>query len=162
MIDKVKSALEGQPLLYIGRATDMLWMGFGKLVKIKNYKGLEDEKGEFAVHVQCPWRFVHQEKVVVGSRDIYMPRNGISDHEFDYEKRGLSIFDSICEAFNSEWIPLLVSEVCVDIFGTLKIIFANGLVFETFINSVTTDEYWRFINFQTKEHIVVFDNEQEN
>lgn len=148
--------ISGQSIFRIGRASDMLWIQFGKSIIVKNYKGIEVEKGEYAIHVQCPWRFCRQDKIILGSRDIFIPCNGVSEQEFNWDISGMSIFDNKCKTIN-EGIAPIVKEAKVDGLGTLKIIFDNELVFEAITDSKEEIEFWRFINNNTKEHIVVFE-----
>lgn len=149
--------IQNEPMFNLGRAADLLWIHFGKKIVVKNHRGVEVEKGEYAIHLQCPWRFVENSKLILGSRDIYVPREGIQDSEFNWDTFGMSIFDEKVKTFLEELTPIVVSNVTVDEIGTLKIQFENGLVFEAFPESSQISEYWRFINNKTKEHTVVFE-----
>lgn len=156
IIDNV-TKIEGQSMFCIGRAADMLWIQFGKRIFVKNRKGLEVEKGEYAIHVQCPWRFRQKGKIILGSRDVYIPSSNVSELDFNWETIGMSIFDKESEIINNKIAPINVEKVDMDMFGTLKIIFDNEVIFEAFTDSTEEVEFWRFINNNTKEHTVVFD-----
>ena len=149
--------IKNKPMFNIGRAADLLWIHFGQSIIVKNHRGFEVEKGDYAIHVQCPWRFIQDYKLILGSGDVYIPREGISDSEFDWNTFGMSIFDEKLKMIKSKNTPIVVEDVSIDEVGTLKIIFERGLVFETLPNSSVTVEYWIFINNRTKKHTVVFE-----
>lgn len=151
------SELENEVLNNFGRASDLLWIHFGEKLKIKNYKGIEVEKGSYGLHVQCPWRFLHHGKLILGNMDIYIPREGISESEFEWCEIGESVFDEKAQKIRLNLLPLKVEKVLVDSIGNLKIEFENELVFEAIPNSSVETEFWRFINNKTKEHMVIFE-----
>ena len=77
MNHKTREAIEyinlliGEPLSEIGRAANMLWMGFGKDVKTTNLKGQERTVSEYALHVQCAWRMIYKKEIIIGNNDFY-------------------------------------------------------------------------------------------
>ena len=154
---KTISELENEVFNSIGRSSDLLWIHFGEKIKTKNYKGIEVEKGSYGIHVQCPWRFLHCDKLILGNMDVYIPREGVSESEFDWCKIGESVFDENVQKIRQNVLPLKVEEVLIDSIGNLKIKFENELVFEANPNSSIKTEFWRFINNKTKEHMVIFE-----
>lgn len=154
---KTINELENEVFCNIGRASDLLWIHFGEMMKIKNYKGIEVEKGSYGIHVQCPWRFLHYGKLILGNKDIYIPREGVSESEFDWCEIGESVFDEKVQKIRQNLLPVKVKEVFLDSIGNFKIEFENKLVFEAIPNSSVETEFWRFINNKTKEHMVIFD-----
>lgn len=148
--------MQGEQMFGIGRAADLLWIQFGDKVKVTNRKGVEVEKGQFALHVLCPWRFTHNNRVLLGSRDIYIPRNGIAEEDFDCTTSGMSAFDEKVPVLES-MVPVKVIGLSVDAVGTVSIAFETGLKFEAFPDSACAKEFWRFINHKTGRHTVVFE-----
>ena len=92
-VESVIAPLVGMPLWDAGRAADLLWLAFGQRQTIKDFRGKPREAGEYALHVQCAWRFVLGEKVVAGNRDLYYPRGYKDPKEeipkgFDWDVQG--------------------------------------------------------------------------
>jgi hypothetical protein len=48
--------LRGLPLWSAGRAADMLWLSFGARRPAPTDRRPDREVGEWAVHLECPWR----------------------------------------------------------------------------------------------------------
>ena len=46
--------LINQPLLKMGRASDLCWILFGERILGEDKKGNTIEKGEYSLHLQCP------------------------------------------------------------------------------------------------------------
>lgn len=157
MSSDIFSELENEVFHDIGRASDLLWLHFGEKILIKNHRGFEREKGSFGIHVQCPWRFLHHGKLLLGNMDIYLSREGVSESEFDWFENGKSVFDEKVEKIKQYVLPIKIEKMIVDNVGNLKIIFKNELVFEAMPNSSVEMEFWRFINNKTREHIVFFE-----
>jgi len=65
--------IEGELLREIGRAADMCWISFGKTIKVKDYRGDEELKGTYALHLQLPWRITDEntENIIIASSDMY-------------------------------------------------------------------------------------------
>ena len=156
MNNNIISELENEVFCNIGRTADMLWIHFGEMLKTKNYKGIEIEKGSYGLHVQCPWRFLHHGKLILGNMDINIPIEGVFESEFDCFEIGKSVFDENVLKIRQRLLPLKVLAVSVDGIGNLKIKFENELVLEVIPNSGVKMEFWRFINNKTREHMVIF------
>lgn len=59
MIDEVRGALsplQGLPLWDAGRAATMLWLQLGDRIHTPTSRDPERITGDFALHLQCPWR----------------------------------------------------------------------------------------------------------
>ncbi len=48
----------------------MQWFAFGDQREVITRSGETKVVGEYALHVQCPWRIVRGDEIVVGSRDL--------------------------------------------------------------------------------------------
>ena len=143
----------------IGRAGSMLWLGFGELIPRKNFRGEIRNVNEYALHVSCSWRLTDGKKIIVASRDMYFPKIGMSDENFDWDVLGNNRFDEkvniLCQAIKTHVIN--VDELIVDKYGGLTVRFTNGNELEVFPDDSFEEEYWRFIsNVNESEHLVVF------
>ncbi len=81
--------LLGKRLWCSRRAADMEMFHFGERVPTTDSRGKRAEVGEYSLHVQCAWRIVGPGGIVVGSRDVYEPPDGLTEApspEFDWEK----------------------------------------------------------------------------
>lgn len=152
---KYMAPLIGKRIVKIGRAADMLWMHFGVLKSYIDYKGREIEKGQFAIHVQCPWRILYESDVILGKADmeLYGEIEAASAHAVT----GLSQFDELKDNVLEEYLSAPVELISISQTGTLVIQLTNGCTFETFPDSVCHQEFWRFINSEDGRHTVVFD-----
>lgn len=74
-IDNYLKILLNQPLLAIGRASNMLWVGFGKEIECTNFRGQKVKKSSIALHVQSSWRIIDtkQKEIIVAQSDFYFP-----------------------------------------------------------------------------------------
>ena len=83
-ITEALSALIGLPLWRAHRALNMEVFAFGERQFSRNRKGKQVEVGEYSLHIQCPWRIVGPNGMVVGSEDRNYPEDENADRdEFD-------------------------------------------------------------------------------
>jgi hypothetical protein len=77
------SQIVGLPLTAVRRAADMRTFQFGSLRPIGR-----GSVGDFALHVQCPWRIEGPEGIVTGRLDLWEPvkDNALFDEHWDYEQ----------------------------------------------------------------------------
>ncbi len=159
-ITKALSALIGLPLWRAHRAMDVEVFAFGERRPRRNRKGKEAEVGEYALHIQCPWRIVGPDGMVVGSEDRNYPEDENADRgEFDSDG------PSRCESRMAGWLkgystaPLKVERVEADYVGGFKLFFQQGFVMEAFPANSLQGEYserWRLLRPSEEErHFVV-------
>jgi len=67
----ILNLLNHKNLSYIGYATDMLCLIFGNTTKKKNCLGDYQVVGEFAIHVQCTWRFIQEHRIIFTYWDLF-------------------------------------------------------------------------------------------
>jgi len=81
----------GLPLWASGRGADMQWFAFGNQRQVVGHSGTSRAVGDYSLHVQCPWRIVRGDAIVVGSRDLYYPADETAEvpPEFDYDYDGM-------------------------------------------------------------------------
>ena len=54
---------------------------FGARVTRVNRKGEQVDVGEYGLHIECPWRIVGAEAIIVASEDRHYPEDEESDWE---------------------------------------------------------------------------------
>jgi hypothetical protein len=146
------SQIIGLPLTAARRAADMRTFQFGKLRPVER-----GSVGDFALHVQCPWRIEGPDGIVTGSLDLWEPveDNAPFDDNWDYEKSP-NLQDARLEPWlSNNKLSLVVKSVDADEFGGAAISFDQGFVLRLF-PARTRGEDWRL--FQPKidaSHLVV-------
>jgi len=153
-------------LTFLYRATDMLCLRIGDTIIIDSHKGGKEESPEYRIHFQCQWRFVKEGKILLASHDIYNPYDSNLKYDdnwdwdiFGREKSQSSVFDVRSEEFIDEFLPLKIGNIYFEDTCDLHIDFDKGVYFDTFITCSTKREYYRFLDFHTDEHTVIFDVE---
>ena len=134
------------PVSSIGRASDMLWIGFGDSIPCVNYRGEAVNRPEMALHVQAPWRIVSGSTVLLAQHDIYQPKDPIErDDSFCWDIGGNNRFDAKAGNWLADRIPLNPESWEIGPCFDLRITFANQDRLEIF--SLTTDETecWRIL-----------------
>jgi len=71
-------ALVGLPLSASYRAADMRMFDFGRMHKMG-----AGEVGEYALHVQCPWRLETKSRVITGRHDLFKPAEETENFDWD-------------------------------------------------------------------------------
>ena len=160
-IEEALKELIGQQLTNIGRAGNLLWLSFGEKILVIDRNGCEKFKEKYALHVQCSWRLTTENKISVASKDIYIPRTGLDEDDFDWDEFGANRFDEKIEELKEQIVSsATVSKITADEFGGLKIYFESGIRLEVFPDDSLEDEFWRFIIFGSEsKHYVVFDKD---
>ena len=67
----IRGQLIGKAMWTCRRASDMAMFHVGSRRHVRTFKGEPAEIGEYALHVQCPWRIVRNDSIVVASGDLY-------------------------------------------------------------------------------------------
>jgi hypothetical protein len=83
-IEGAVSVLVGTPLWWDQRVVDMQVFGFGARMP---GRGVNREVPELFLHIQCRWRVINRDGIVVGSADIFWPpeESAVSYDDFDYD-----------------------------------------------------------------------------
>lgn len=141
------NVLIGQPITKMGRASNLCWVLFGKIIEERGALGKDVEKGEFSLHLQCPWKITDTTDYTIklASGDIYEPNSGIKCNDnFDWEIQGNNLFDEKVEALFKGENPTYVKSVNVSKNGDMQILFSNMFMLECFVDISTKQECWRF------------------
>jgi hypothetical protein len=149
-VEKALSLLEGKRLWTCRRAADMATFQFGKSSVVKDFYGKPTEVGEYALHVQCPWRIIQGDQIVVGSGDLYYPAQS-SDHElppadFNWD-RDPNRRDEILRAlFGAGEGDFIVRKIEVGNSGSFRLIFDSDKLLEVFPDDSLPHEHWRLLS----------------
>jgi len=159
-IEQHLQQLVGLGLTTTTRAANMECLKFGTLLDT-NKAGQEIEIGEFALHLQCPWRFTSKTKILIGSLDLYEPvdENAEYDDHFEWDQPNGNLRDvKLRELLKAE--NLTVTSIIADNFGGFDIIFTNDIrlsIFPAYSKVDQYSEHWRLLNNKEtdKSHFVV-------
>ena len=158
LIEAELGILIKQPLTDIGRAGNLLWLSFGKKIFVVDKNGCKKTQSEYALNIQCAWRIVKDCRIIVGSRDFYIPRTDLQIDSFEWDTQGVNRFDEKIEELNFHQRYGIVDKISADEFGGIKITFNSSIVLEVFPDDSLEDEFWRFIvSGKASRHFVVFD-----
>jgi hypothetical protein len=160
-IENALSVLNGKALWACGRAADLASFQFGRRIPRNDFFGKPTQIGEYALHVQCAWRIVRGDRVLVGSRDLYYPAEYENEHEefpsdFDWDRdpnRRDKLLRSLFEDGRREF---MVERVEVGTAGTLRILLTESLALDVFPEDSLKHERWRLLCPERDEpHLVV-------
>lgn len=149
--------LLNQPLLKIGRASDLFWMLFGNSIFDSFQENETTEKFEYALHLQCPWRIRSKgdSQIQLASDDIYQPTSLIKwSPEFDWDVQGNNLFDEKVQKLFSDNNLVFVKRVSISKNNDLQLEFSNHLILECFVNTSAFEECWRFFRQNGDRHLV--------
>src|SRR5437879_2638782 len=148
-IEKAISVLVGKNLWRCTRAADLAAFQFGERIPSKTYKGEACEVGEFALHVQCSWRIVQHEKVIVAHRDLYYPAGYHSQSEaiprdFYWDAQGANRQDRLIhDFFQNGSRAYMVQRVEAGNAGAFLLALADDFSLEVFPDDSLEGEHWR-------------------
>jgi hypothetical protein len=144
-IEEALNVLVGKPLWSSGRAVDLEWFQFGQRRTVTAFPGETKEVGEYALHVQCAWRIIRDDAVVVGSRDLCYPPAEADDEplDFDWEHNPNRRDVRIAELFQNETRQFVVREVQVQNAGSFTLVLDDGYALDVFPHGSLSGEHWR-------------------
>lgn len=135
--------------------------------EVMSFRGEPQIVGEFALHLSSSWRIVSGGRLMVGFHDLWAPRTGVPDEEFDWTEvhKKSSRRDEMMEEFLLHGEPAHVVEAAdMSPVGDLHLAFADGCSFEAFADwgfaemegDESPDECWRLFSPATNTwHLVV-------
>jgi hypothetical protein len=165
LAEQVKHAI--QPLLGLkisrmSRAADMRTIQFGA---VREYKG--GCVGEYALHIQCPWRIENDTGISTGSGDLYQPfdQSNELNNDFDWEhgdnlqdhllRQLLNGYDERTRQIVNSTTLLVVSAVEADLAGGFWLKLSGGYRLVV-LPTGTRDQTWRLFRPDSEEeHFVV-------
>jgi len=119
---------------------------FGDRHKRKTLHGDESEVGDYALHVQCAWRIIRGDEILVGKEDLYQPEDPRSSPDFNWEEGNLQ--DALLrKLFMDGGRQFTVVGTALRAAGQLDILFDDELRLEVFPNSsrIGDTEHWRLL-----------------
>ncbi len=160
-IEIALSPLINTRLADIGRAHTLEWILFTPIGSLQTNNGSDQKQSEYSLNIQCTWRVLCEEKIIVASDDLYFPSG---DHpyddleDFDWSRQGNNRCDARTELLKEEIAKktIVVLSVEADFVGGLSIHLSEGYSIELFPADSLEREYWRFFNrHSSKRHFVV-------
>jgi hypothetical protein len=155
----ILSQIVGLPLTAARRAADMRTLQFGSLCPVGG-----GSVGDFALHIQCPWRIEGPNGIVTGRLDLWEPVE--EDIKIDYEtwdydeSPNLQDF-RLDQLLAQNGLSLVVQSVDTDEFGGANITFDHGFVLRLF-PAGTRGEDWRLFEPKTDNpHFVIVEGKIE-
>jgi hypothetical protein len=143
------SVLIGKPLWRCTRASDMACFQFGIRHQRRDVFGKDGEVGDYALHVQCSWRIIRSDEILVGKEDLYQPQDvATSDAVFDWKKGNLQD-ERVRKLFAEDQRQFTVVGTALRAAGELDILFDDELRLEVFPNSSLQShemEHWRLFS----------------
>jgi hypothetical protein len=143
-IHQALTPLVGLPIRCIGRAMNLLWLQFGELHRVPNRRGGTKVVGDWAVHVQCPWRLIRHDRILVGYHDFYYTPDGgpAKDWHAGERTRFDDVTSMICAEFDK--MPPVVASVQVDDVGGFSVRLSSEHRLDVFPDrSDETCDQWR-------------------
>jgi hypothetical protein len=160
-ITRSLSKLVGRPIAFARDAANMKNFGFGMIRPSPSGKGTI---GEYALHLQCPWRIVGGEGTVTGFADYYEPAdvNGEVDlkdgQAGNLQRKRLGDLLRSYDANTRSWLngtdQLVVEGVIADDFGGFELKLSGNFCLQVFPDG-SRGEDWRFFEPGTKDHLVI-------
>jgi hypothetical protein len=162
--------LVGLKLSIARRAADLRIFQFGPIRKVE-----QGSIGDYALHIQCPWRIEGPQGIVTGRSDLWEPADAspeIDWKNWNYDRDEnlqdkcvggwLGSYDPQTRSFVNESDQLVVEAVQADIYGGAMIILSGSYRLVLF-PAGTRGEDWRIFQPGTDEpHFVISGGRIEN
>jgi hypothetical protein len=158
LIADVLEPVIGEPFMDLGRAADLIWLGFGEKVGAPTRRDPERRTARHRLHVMCPFRLDSNDAILVAASDIYRPVGAADSIEnFDWDKPGANLFDASVANFWSDHQPgfAVLDRVGSDTMGGLHLELSSGHTIRIFPNRSGTSEHWRYFAIDAEDHFVV-------
>ncbi len=156
--------LKNKKINYICRSCNLVDIGFGENIWGVDVRGNSRTVPEYAIHIQCPFRFKNEHRILLGSDDLYISNN--EDCFVDLGEKDTSLFDDKIEIMKSELVDQVVEDVVVNNIGDLEIVLANFSI-SVFVtcSDENEQENYRILEFNdancmkdTGKHLVNYSN----
>jgi hypothetical protein len=130
---------------------------FGQRKTVKKVQGNIAEVGEYALHVQSPWRIVKDDEIVMAALDVYRPQSGYEeDPDFDWDHGGNLLEERAKTFFENGTREYVVEGIYAEPAGALRLTLQGGFCLEILPCDSTKYEHWRLFKPGTEqEHFVV-------
>jgi len=157
-IELILQDLIGLQLTRTTRAANMECLKFGEQ-QVVSINGELWEVGEFGIHLQCSWRFVDKEKILIGSQDVYEPEDENAEYDEDFDWEAGNLRDKKLRGLITTE-KLVIETVIADNYGGAEIGFSNRVKLQIFPDYSKMDncsEYWRLLDnrISSKKHVII-------
>ena len=158
-IEDALRVLQGLPMWAAGRtAVSLLWLHFGGIHDVVDRSGPKTV-GDYALHIDCPWRIVQRDVVVVGALDRFYPGDGHDDDDFDWNHSRDTRWDRRLQQFMERYGTSgpIVRAIEMRGAGAFALRFDDEVSFEVFPNRSVDIEYWRLFEPYRRDtrHVVI-------
>jgi hypothetical protein len=147
-IEAALSVLIGMPIWDASRALNLIMLDIGDPIEVQNRRGETVQIGTYKLHIQCSWRIVGKEGMVVGSHDIYEPSSGCTvGSEFDSDAQP-TLYDERMDAWLDKHRrrPCQIKSVDADEVGGFSMKLTGGYKLDVIpVSSGPKDEHWRML-----------------
>lgn len=112
--------------------------------------------GDFALHIQCPWRIENNTGIITGRADLWEPLERSPEFSYDdWDYEDGNIQDQRIDQFLSANTELFVESLSIESHGSFTLALSGGYKLMVF-PSGSTGEDWRFFRPGSGEsHLVV-------
>ena len=137
----------------------MLAIHFGEFRYVRDRHGQQREVGEWALHFQCPWRFVRRNSIILASTDVHSYPE--AEESYDFNQGGENLFDRRAQQFNRvlDTGVFRISEIICGPCGAFQLTFTRDLHFAVFpaaSDGSPYGEFWRLFQPDSEQsHYVV-------
>ncbi len=153
-IIKKLNDLISEEFQYFNRTLDLIELGFGELTERTDRHGAKYKLAHFVYHIQCPFRVIRDDSIVLSTEDLFLPFPSEQPEEADLNKRNSTLFDSKAKYLTT----IMKGEKIIDI----KLNSQNDLTIRTETTTIdlfvcnVDSESWRFFDtIEDSPHIVV-------
>ena len=143
-IIKMFNNLISEKFQCFGRTLDMIELGFGELSEKTDRRGKKYTISNFVFHIQCPFRVVRDNSIVLSTEDLFLPFPQKEPIEVDLNKKNTTLFDSKAKYLNKLMNGEKIVEIKTSSQNDLTIITENTTI-DLFVYSIDF-ESWRFFN----------------
>ena len=159
-IERAAAVLIGKRLWRCTRAANMTMFDFGDRITVEAFKGHKKLMGEVVLHVQCAWRIVHKDEIIVGSRDLQYPADYSETQEvpadFDWDRDPNRQDKLLAALLANDATNLIVREIKGETAGRFEAILSEGFSLQVFPDDSLSLEHWRlFTPRSQRPHFVV-------
>lgn len=158
-IQNATTVLIGKSVWECKRAGDMAMFQFGERRIRTSHKGQPGEVGEYALHLQCPWRIVNGDEIIMAALDVYKPQSGHEEDDnpdFDWERAGNLLEERSKRFFENGTREYAVEGVEAKHAGALRLTLQGGFWLEICPCDSLKEEHWRLFQPSSDQpHFVV-------
>ena len=158
-VEQALRPLLGMELVNFGRAGNMGCFEIAERLWHKPSKDIERVGPLLVIHVQCPWRFIGRDMVIVGSRDMYLPAgNSLKvPPVFNWDVPGANRCDErMKQLLGDTDSHFVIEQIEADSTGAVRLSMSEGYRLEIIPDTSAETEHWRLLGpGAPRDHFVV-------